>query len=96
MGAVGIIGIAVTALTGVLDPENSGNAIAYSLSGFANTTIWLIVLAFFIARGFIKTGLGSRIPFLFLRIDITYCSMILKIDFWLARCPYNPLLLSGI
>ncbi len=67
MGAVAIIGIAVTALTGVLDPENPGNAIAYSLSGFANTTIWLIVLAFFIARGFIKTGLGSRIAFLFVK-----------------------------
>lgn len=68
MGAVAIMGIAVTALTGVLDPESPGKAIAASLSGFSNTTIWLIVLAFFIARGFIKTGLGSRIAFLFVRI----------------------------
>src|SRR5215207_247061 len=41
MGAVAIIGIALTALTGTLDIEES-------LSGFANPTIWLIVLAFFI------------------------------------------------
>jgi len=62
MGAVAVMGIAVTALTGVLDP------IANSLSGFSNTTIWLIVLAFFIARGFIKTGLGSRIAFMFVKL----------------------------
>ncbi len=68
MGAVAIMGISVTALTGVLDPESPGKAIAYSLSGFSNTTIWLIVLAFFIARGFIKTGLGSRIAFLFVKL----------------------------
>ncbi|RLB99286.1 MAG: anion permease [Deltaproteobacteria bacterium] len=67
MGAVAVIGIAVTALTGVLDPKSPSNAIAYALSGFANTTIWLIVLAFFIARGFIKTGLGSRIAFIFVK-----------------------------
>ncbi|RLB87282.1 MAG: anion permease [Deltaproteobacteria bacterium] len=67
MGAVAIIGIAVTAFTGVLDPANPGNAVAYALSGFANTTIWLIVLAFFITRGFIKTGLGSRIAFIFVK-----------------------------
>src|SRR5205809_90144 len=30
--------------------------------------IWLIGLSFFIARGFIKTGLGKRIAFYFLRM----------------------------
>jgi divalent anion:Na+ symporter, DASS family len=58
MGAIAIIGIAATALTGTL-------TIAQSLSGFGNSTIWLIVVAFFISRGFIKTGLGSRIAYLF-------------------------------
>lgn len=39
--------------------------IADTLSGFANTTIWLIVMAFSISRRVIKTGLGTRIALLF-------------------------------
>jgi DASS family divalent anion:Na+ symporter len=31
--------------------------------GFSNEAVWLIVFAFFIARGFIKTGLGLRISY---------------------------------
>lgn len=61
MGAVAMIGITAVALTGTL-------TVAQSLSGFQNSTIWLIVLAFFIARGFIKTGLGSRIAYQFVRV----------------------------
>ncbi len=38
-----------------------------ALSGFSNTTIWLIVMAFFISRGIIKTGLGERIAYLFVK-----------------------------
>ena len=37
------------------------------LSGFANNTVWLIVAAFLLTRGFIKTGLGRRIAYLFIR-----------------------------
>jgi DASS family divalent anion:Na+ symporter len=61
MGAVAIIGIMMTAATKTL---SIGNA----LGGFANTVIWLIVLAFFISRGFIKTGLGARIAYLFMSV----------------------------
>lgn len=61
MGVVAIAGLTTAAATNVLP-------IADALSGFANPAIWLIVLAFFIARGFIKTGLGTRIAFLFVRI----------------------------
>ncbi|MCC7366938.1 MAG: anion permease [Chloroflexi bacterium] len=61
MGAVAILGVTATALTNTL-------TIADALSGFQDTTIWLIVLAFFIARGFIKTGLGSRIAYQFVRM----------------------------
>ncbi|WP_199752987.1 SLC13 family permease [Actinoplanes sp. ATCC 53533] len=60
MGAVALLGILATALTGTLTVQES-------LSGFGNNVIWLIVLAFFIARGFIKTGLGTRIAYLFVR-----------------------------
>jgi DASS family divalent anion:Na+ symporter len=58
MGAVAMTGIALTVVTGTLK-------VADALSGFADSTIWLIVLAFFIARGFIKTGLAERIAYLF-------------------------------
>ena len=59
MGAVAFIGICATAATGTL-------GITDALSGFANRVIWLIVLAFFISRGFIKTGLGERIAYVFM------------------------------
>ena len=36
---------------------------AEALSGFSNSTVWLVVTAFFIAAGFIKTGLGARIAY---------------------------------
>lgn len=61
MGAVAMIGIAVTALSGTL-------SIADSISGFSDVVIWLIVLAFFISRGFIKTGLGARIAYTFMAL----------------------------
>jgi DASS family divalent anion:Na+ symporter len=61
MGAVALIGMTMTVLTGVLP-------VTTALSGFSNSTIWLIVLAFFIARGFIKTGLGQRIGYLFVAL----------------------------
>lgn len=61
MGAVAMIGIAATALTGTL-------SIADSMSGFSDVVIWLIVLAFFISRGFIKTGLGARIAYSFMAL----------------------------
>jgi len=60
MGAVVILGVMMTALTGVLK-------IGQVLAGFANNTVWLIVCAFLIARGFIITGLGRRIAFNFIR-----------------------------
>jgi DASS family divalent anion:Na+ symporter len=59
MGAVAMIGICATAATGTL-------TIGDALTGFANSTIWLIALAFFISRGVIKTGLGARIAYLFM------------------------------
>lgn len=38
-----------------------------TFSGFTSDIVWLIVFAFFISRGIIKTGLGSRIAFLFMK-----------------------------
>ena len=58
MGAIAVLGIAATTLTGTL-------TIGDALSGFGNRVIWLVLMAFFIARGFVKTGLGTRIAYLF-------------------------------
>lgn len=59
MGAVALAGIAAAALTGTL-------SIGEALGAFGHKTIWLIVSAFFISRGFVKTGLGARIGYLLL------------------------------
>lgn len=60
MGTMCFTGLAIALLTNTLNIKNQ------ALTGFGNSTIWLIVIAFFIARGFIKTGLGSRIAYFFI------------------------------
>ncbi len=60
MGGVAILSITAVVLTRTLGLKEA-------LSGFQNTTIWLIVIAFFISRGFIKTGLGNRIAYMFVK-----------------------------
>jgi len=56
LGAVAMIGLGVAMCTGLL-------TFAAAFSAFASEIPWLIALAFFLARGFIKTGLGSRIAY---------------------------------
>lgn len=68
MGTMCMIAIAVTAFTQVLAPGEAGKSITLALRGFGDKVIWLIGISFFIARGFIKTGLGNRIAFLFIRV----------------------------
>ncbi len=59
-GAVVLIGIAAIALTGILPVDQA-------LAGYADPIVWLVLAAFFMSRGMIKTGLGRRIAFLFIR-----------------------------
>jgi len=61
MGAVVLVGITVSALSGAVPS-------AAALKGFSNPTIWLIVIAFLFARAFIVTGLGRRVAFLFISV----------------------------
>ncbi len=63
MGAVTIIGMIATVLTGIvpLSPNSDNPGAPYALVGFGNSTIWLIVMAFLLSRGFIKTGFGRRV-----------------------------------
>jgi divalent anion:Na+ symporter, DASS family len=59
-GAVVITAVAAAAVTGALSPNDV-------LLGYADSTVWLIVTAFILARGFIHTGLGRRIAFQMVR-----------------------------
>ncbi len=60
MGTMCMVGLALSVFSGTLDIKNE------ALTGFGNSTIWLIVIAFFIAQGFVKTGLGTRIAYFFI------------------------------
>jgi DASS family divalent anion:Na+ symporter len=57
MVMIGIVALVATRAT----PINQ------ALSGYADTTVWLVLAAFFISRGMVKTGLGRRIAYLFIR-----------------------------
>lgn len=61
IGAVAIIGFSLTVLTGTVKIDTA-------VAGFGNSSIWLIAMAFFISRGFVKTGLGRRIALQFVKL----------------------------
>lgn len=67
MGTMCMIAVGLTAFFQLLAPGNAGKSITLSLQGFGDKVIWLIGISFFIARGFIKTGLGNRIAYWFIR-----------------------------
>ncbi len=75
-GAMVLLGIAAIALTrsmpvkeiaGLSATEIETLRLKATLSGYADPIVWLVLAAFFISRGMIKTGLGRRIAFLFIR-----------------------------
>ncbi|HEV8368416.1 MAG TPA: DASS family sodium-coupled anion symporter [Pyrinomonadaceae bacterium] len=59
-GAIVLLGVTALSLFRVMTIEES-------LVGYADPVVWLVLAAFFISRGMIKTGLGRRIAFLFIR-----------------------------
>lgn len=59
MGAVSILAISIAVLTRTLTIEQS-------LSSVSSNVVWLVIFAFFLARGFIKTGLGTRVAYYFI------------------------------
>ena len=68
IGAIGLLAITIFA---VLKPSGAASAtesIKIALSELNSTLIWLIVIAFMIARGFIKTGLSKRIAYYLVKI----------------------------
>ncbi|MCD9133984.1 DASS family sodium-coupled anion symporter [Escherichia coli] len=68
IGAIGIISITLFALTFAAGDETASGAIQTALSDLNSSLIWLIVVAFMIARGFINTGLGRRIALHMIRL----------------------------
>jgi DASS family divalent anion:Na+ symporter len=69
-GAMVLLGVTAVALTGAI-PAKEGVAgdtsVKQALAGYADPVVWLVLAAFFMSRGMIKTGLGRRIAFLFIR-----------------------------
>lgn len=61
IGAVAFLGVTFSAFSGVLNVNTA-------ISGYGNSTIWLIICAFLFARGFIKSGLGRRIAFVIIKL----------------------------
>ncbi len=59
-GAVVLLGITAIALSGAMTVNEA-------LRGYADPIVWLVLAAFMISRGMIKTGLGRRIALLFIR-----------------------------
>ena len=60
IGTFAFLGLVLTVATKTLTFEQG-------FSGFVHPIVWLIVIAFFISRGFIKTGLGERIAYLIIK-----------------------------
>ncbi|KAG6792845.1 hypothetical protein POTOM_002004 [Populus tomentosa] len=61
LGAVALMGLGASVLTKTLP-------FSAAFSAFGDPIPWLIALAFFFARGFIKTGLGNRIAYQFVSL----------------------------
>ncbi len=77
-GAIGLIGVTLVVVLAnyvYLSPDQvakagakwPAEAIRWGLSGFSNTTVWLIFGAFMFALGYEKTGLGRRIALMLVK-----------------------------
>src|ERR1044071_8460652 len=77
-GAIGLIGIAIVTVLAPwvlyspadlakagFNPTNA--ALTWALSGFSNSTVWLIFGAFMFALGYEKTGLGRRVALMLVK-----------------------------
>ncbi len=61
IGAVAFCGVTIGALLGVISVNTA-------ISGYGNSTIWLIICAFLLARAFINSGLGKRIAYIIIKL----------------------------
>lgn len=101
--AIGLIGVTIIALFAnhiLFSPEQmaapdfnyANQAFSWAVSGFTNSTVWLIFGAFMFALGYEKTGLGRRIALILVKhlgkrsLTLGYAIMIA--DF--ALSPFTP------
>lgn len=61
IGATALLGMTVTVLLRIVDIDTA-------TAGFGNSTVWMIGMAYFLSRGFIKTGFGRRVALVFIRL----------------------------
>lgn len=64
--AVGLIGVAIAASAQLVAPGPDAS-LRWALSGFSNSTVWLVFSAFMFALGYERTGLGRRIALVLVR-----------------------------
>lgn len=67
VGAMGLVGLTFAALMGYAEPDPT-KAVRWALSGFSESTVWLIVGAYVFAVGYRKSGLGERVALLLVRL----------------------------
>ena len=60
-GAMVLLGVCTLMVTGLA-------TIPKALAGYGDSVVWLVLAAFFISRGMIKTGLGRRIALYFVKL----------------------------
>lgn len=65
IGVMALMAIVIVSLSQVTSASSKG-AVTDALNSFANPLIWLIVISVLISRGLKKTGLGSRIGYIFI------------------------------
>jgi L-tartrate/succinate antiporter len=65
--ALGLIGVALAAALGIVRETPAQNA-QWALSGFSNTTVWLIFGGYMFTLGYSVTGLGRRIALHLVRL----------------------------
>ena len=86
-GAVAIIALTVAIITGTLTIEQG-------LSGFSHKTAWLTVCSFLVARAIIKTGLGTRVAYVFITL-FGKNSLLLSYGLLLTDLILSPVMPSG-
>ena len=67
VAAVGFIGLTIAALSGFVESDPN-KALRWALSGFGESTVWLIVGAFIFSIGYRKSGLGRRIALVLVKL----------------------------
>jgi L-tartrate/succinate antiporter len=57
---IGLLGVTLAALLGLVAPDPAAS-IRWALTGFSDSTVWLMFVVLMLALGYQKTGLGHRI-----------------------------------